>query len=272
LIRRSPRGLSPIPRHSPGSTHQLRVSFRLLLASRAAQRHSQPVPNRRAVDRFEFERQLVAQGYHPLAGVDEAGRGPLAGPVVAAAVILPIGWIHHGLPKDLIGLNDSKQLRHTQRERFFERILHHQLPFAVAEVDPPTIDATNILRATHSAMNLALSRLDPAPVHVLVDGLFVRAMSFPQTALVQGDSRSYTIAAASILAKVLRDRAMSELDRLYPGYGFAVHKGYPTPQHLEALRRLGPSPAHRRSFAPLRHAQTELFPAHVALVPHPAQT
>jgi ribonuclease HII len=239
------------------------------MAMREPRRHSRRMPTRPAIDRFEFERELLARDRHPLAGVDEAGRGPLAGPVVAAAVILPSRWIQDGLPKDLAGLNDSKQLRPAQREAFFECLTRLQVRFGVAEIDAPTIDSLNILRATHAAMNRALSNLDPVPAHVLVDGLFVGGLGFPQTPLVKGDSRSYSIAAASVIAKVLRDRRMIELDRLYPGYGFAIHKGYPTTQHLESLRRLGPCPVHRRSFAPIRLAQPELFPAHVPVVPLP---
>jgi ribonuclease HII len=224
------------------------------------------MPARSILDRFRFERRFLARGWEPLAGVDEAGRGPLAGPVLAAAVILPSHWVSEGLPTDLEGLNDSKRLTADQRNSFYEGLIQHQVSFSVAQVDPPTIDAINILRATHAAMTLALQGLQPTPAHVLVDGLFVGTLSFPQTALVQGDSRSYSIAAASVFAKVTRDRLMCELDLKYPGYGFAVHKGYPTPQHFEALRHLGPCPAHRRSFAPLRLQQAELFPAHVPLV------
>jgi ribonuclease HII len=228
------------------------------------------MPAHPVVDRLEFERGLLDRGCYPLAGVDEAGRGPLAGPVMAAAVILPSHWIRDGLPRDLEGLNDSKQLTPAQRESFFERLLQHQVQFAVAEMDSLLIDSINILRATHAAMNRALARLDPAPVHVLIDGLFVSTLKFPQTAVVKGDSRSFTIAAASIIAKVLRDRLMCQLDQLYPGYGFAIHKGYATPQHLDALHRLGPCLAHRRTFAPLRLTQAELFPSHVPVVSHSA--
>jgi ribonuclease HII len=236
----------------------------------AVNRHSLRMPDQPVLDRLEFERELIDRGCYPLAGVDEAGRGPLAGPVMAAAVILPSAWIRDGLPRDLEGLNDSKQLTPAQREDFFERLIQHQVQFAVAEIDSLLIDSINILRATHTAMKRALARLNPAPVHVLIDGLLVRTLNFPQTALVKGDSRSYSIAAASIFAKVLRDRLMCQLDQLYPGYGFAIHKGYATPQHLDALRRLGPCLAHRRSFAPLRLTQAELFSSHVPVVSHSA--
>jgi len=134
-----------------------------------------------------------------------------------------------------------------------------EIRHAVARVDAPMIDEINILRATHRAMNLALAQLQPAPEHALVDGLPVKTMSLPHTAIVSGDALSYSIAAASILAKVSRDRWMRELDRLYPGYGFAQHKGYGTARHLAAIKALGACPVHRQSFAPVRLAAKELF-------------
>ena len=205
------------------------------------------------LDRFEFERALLQSGLTRVAGVDEAGRGPLAGPVVAAAVSFPIDWSVHGLPAELEGLNDSKQLPAAQREKFFEVLTAGAaIQFAIAGIDAGTIDAINILQATHRAMNRALAQLRPAPQHVLVDGLRVPSLRFPQTALIQGDARSFSIAAASILAKVTRDRWMVEYDRQFPVYGFAEHKGYGTPRHLAALVEHGPCPIHRRSFAPLR--------------------
>lgn len=213
-----------------------------------------------STDRFEIERDLHRQGLSRLAGVDEAGRGPLAGPVVAAAVVLPADWLETGLPESLAGLNDSKQLREAQREAFHAVLT--TLPgvrYGVALVEPGRIDAINILRATHEAMRGALALLDPLPDHILVDGRPVPGLPSPHTALVQGDARSYSIAAASVLAKVSRDRLMVDYDKQYPGYGFAIHKGYGTPQHLAALARLGPTPIHRRSFAPLKPVQPELF-------------
>ncbi len=215
---------------------------------------------RPAIDRFEFERALVLRGCARIAGVDEAGRGPLAGPVVAAAVIFPPAWIDGGLPDTLAGLNDSKQLTAPQRERFFAVLTSlPEIRHAIAEADAAVIDSINILQATHQAMNAALAALTPAPAHVLVDGLEVRSLRWPQTPLVKGDSRSFSIAAASVLAKVTRDRQMLDYDRQFPGYGFAQHKGYGTAQHLAALARLGPTPIHRRSFAPLRQPAPELF-------------
>ena len=172
-------------------------------------------------DRFEFERALWQQNVARVAGVDEAGRGPLAGPVVAAAAILPAKWAEAGLPRELEGLNDSKQLTELQREKFFAFITAcGEIEFAIAEVDAAVIDEINILQATHRAMNDALAKLNPPPQHALVDGRPVKTMRVPQTAIVKGDARSYSIAAASVLAKVTRDRLMLEFDRQFPEYGF----------------------------------------------------
>ena len=196
-----------------------------------------------------------------MAGVDEAGRGPLAGPVVAAAVILPRAWVLEGIPDEFADLNDSKQLTEVQRDRFFAGLTGDPaVRYAIAAVEPSVIDEINILQATHRAMNQALADLGDDVDHALVDGRPVRSLRLPQTALVKGDSLSYSIAAASVLAKVTRDRVMREAEGRWPGYGFASHKGYPTPEHLEAVARLGPCPIHRLSFAPLRRPEPELFP------------
>lgn len=204
---------------------------------------------------------LWQAGIRLMAGVDEAGRGPLAGPVVAAAVVFPGCWITGDLPEELAGLNDSKQLTERQRERFFSVLTEHPMVrSSVAIVGVEMIDTLNILRATHHAMNQALAALPTPPEHALVDGLHVATLDCPQTALVKGDARSYSIAAASVLAKVTRDRLMVEYDARYPAYGFAMHKGYGTPQHLAALAKHGPCPWHRRSFAPIKASQPELFP------------
>ena len=212
------------------------------------------------LDRFAFERELAASGVREIAGVDEAGRGPLAGPVVAAAVVLPVEWLHEGLPGELEGLNDSKQLTPAERERFFEILLRRkEVRFGIASINSEIVDALNILRATHRAMGEALQQLQPAPAHVLVDGLRVRSLFFPQTPIVKGDAKSHSIAAASVLAKVTRDRVMMEYHRQWPAYGFAEHKGYGTPQHLLALAAHGPCPIHRRSFAPLKVEQGRLL-------------
>jgi len=211
-------------------------------------------------DRFAFERALWTQGIPRIAGVDEAGRGPLAGPVVAAAAILPARWAKSGWPAELTGLNDSKQLTEAQRERFFKFITRcGEIEFGIAAVDAAVIDQINILRATHRAMNDALEKLNPLPPHALVDGLPVRNLRVPQTAIVKGDALSYSIAAASVLAKVTRDRLMREFDRQFSNYGFAEHKGYGTARHLAAIEQFGACAIHRKSFAPLKPQEPKLF-------------
>jgi ribonuclease HII len=181
-----------------------------------------------------------------VAGVDEAGRGPLAGPVVVAAVILDP-------TRPIDGLADSKVLAEAARERLSDAIVARALAHAVVVVEPAEIDRINILQATLAGMARALRGLDPAAGHALVDGnRLPDDLPCPATAIVDGDALEPSISAASILAKVARDRLMVALDARHPGYGFALHKGYPTPDHLAALQRLGPCPAHRRSFAPVR--------------------
>jgi ribonuclease HII len=217
--------------------------------------------SRKFWNRLAFERELWLKGILYVAGVDEAGCGPLAGPVVAAAVQFPRTWADAGLPSKFRGLNDSKQLTEEEREKFHALITGGEdIRYGISVVDAEVIDQINILQAAHRAMNQALEQLVPAPQHALVDGRPVRSMRVPHTPLVKGDARSYSIAAASVLAKVTRDRLMVEYDRQYPGYGFGEHKGYGTPQHLAAIRLLGPAPIHRRSFAPLRPVELELFP------------
>jgi ribonuclease HII len=211
------------------------------------------------LNRLAHERELWGNGIAQVAGVDEAGCGPLAGPVVAAAVVLPREWVESGVPEELRDLNDSKQLSAEQRDQFFSILTSHAgIRFAISTVEVEMIDRINIRQAAWRGMNQALDRLDPRAEHVLVDGLAIRWLKYPQTALVKGDGKSYSIAAASVLAKVTRDRMMLELDKLYPGYGFAEHKGYGTPRHMEAIARLGPCPIHRRTFAPMRPVETEL--------------
>lgn len=209
-------------------------------------------------DRLASERELWRKGLRHVAGADEAGCGPLAGPVVAAAVMLPCHWLEAGVCPELRELNDSKQLSEARREEFFALLTTHpQVRHAIALVDVETIDRINIRQAAWRGMAQALDRLDPRPEHVLIDGLKIKWLAYPQTALAGGDARSYSIAAASVLAKVTRDRLMLEYDRQYPGYGFAEHKGYGTAKHYDAIRRLGPCPIHRRSFAPFRPTATE---------------
>ncbi len=198
------------------------------------------------------ERALRARGFSLVAGVDEAGRGPLAGPVVAAAVILTEDL-------ELEGVTDSKKLTAPKRESW-HRILTSRadICWAVGQASVEEIDSLNILRATHLAMARAVEALSARPDHALVDGLPVRGLPVDHTAVVSGDTLCLSIAAASILAKVTRDRLMTDLDALYPQYGFARHKGYGVRQHLEALRIHGPCPVHRRSFAPVAQAARAL--------------
>lgn len=181
-----------------------------------------------------------------LAGVDEAGRGPLAGPLVVAAVILD--------PRRPIrGLGDSKQLTQARRERLYSRIIERAQAWHIQFIACAQIDRLNIYQATLKGMRDALCALDPAPAHALIDGnRLPDTLPCPAQAVVGGDALEPCISAASILAKVARDRHMHALDARYPGYGFARHKGYGVPAHLQALRRLGPCPEHRRSFAPVR--------------------
>jgi ribonuclease HII len=182
-----------------------------------------------------------------VAGVDEVGRGPLCGAVVTAAVILDPG-------KPILGLNDSKKLSLTRREALFDEIQEKALAWCVARAEVAEIDRLNILHATMLAMQRAVEGLRVQPRLALIDGNRCPKLAVPSSPVVKGDSQVPAIAAASILAKVSRDREMQALDVLYPGYGLAGHKGYPTAEHLDALRRLGPTPIHRRSFAPVRDA------------------
>lgn len=182
-----------------------------------------------------------------VAGVDEAGRGPLAGPVVAAAVILRDGV-------GIEGVRDSKQLTPSRRERLARLIREQSLAYALGEAAVAEIDALNILRASLLAMSRAVAALEVAPHRVLVDGNQLPRVACEAQAIIGGDRLVPSVSAASILAKVARDAIMAELDRSYPEYGFARHKGYPTKAHREALERYGPCPEHRRSFAPVRHA------------------
>jgi len=197
---------------------------------------------------LRYEKKAYRNGATVVAGVDEAGRGPLAGPVVAAAVILPRDFRHKTL-------NDSKQLTERQREEIYAELTAHPgIIWAVGISSVEVIEQYNILRATERAMHVALLGLSVQPDHVLVDGHHCRAILTKQTAIIRGDAKSFSIAAASVIAKVTRDRMMVELDKEYPQYGFAAHKGYGTPEHLAALEQFGPCPIHRRTFAPVRHA------------------
>ncbi len=188
-----------------------------------------------------------------VAGVDEVGRGPLAGPVVTAAVILDPA-------RPIEGLTDSKKLTAKKREFLFDQIREKALAWSIGRAEVEEIDRLNIFQATMVAMQRAVGQLTPVPEHVLVDGNHCPLLPMGVEAVIKGDLRVACIGAASILAKVTRDREMLELDRLYPGYGLASHKGYPTRAHVAALDRLGVSPVHRRSFAPVRNAMHQAQP------------
>lgn len=190
---------------------------------------------------YNLEKQLIDKGYKCICGVDEAGRGPLCGPVVAAAVILPFGL-------ELEGLNDSKKLTAKKRDLLFDEICASALAYSVAYGSVEEINGTNILEATMNAMHRAVEALNPRPDHALIDGNIARGFNLPVTTVIHGDAISPSIAAASILAKVTRDRLCIELDAEYPQYGIAKHKGYGTKEHMEALRKYGPAPIHRTKF------------------------
>ncbi|MGC1967899.1 MAG: ribonuclease HII [Candidatus Acidiferrales bacterium] len=193
-----------------------------------------------------YEREARQCGWLRVAGLDEAGRGSLFGPVVAAAVIL-------NPRRRIVGLDDSKKLTPERRNELAPRIREHSLAWAIAEIDASRIDAWNIYQASRQAMMAAVSQLSPLPDYLLLDAIEID-LPIEQKALIHGDARSVSIAAASILAKTERDRRMQEFDQLYPQYGLAQHKGYGTPEHLEALRKHGPTPLHRYSYAPVRES------------------
>ena len=194
---------------------------------------------------FHFEQLARRKGLRNIAGIDEAGRGPLAGPVVAAAVILPEEFA-------LDGLTDSKQLSAKQREAFYPQIRQSAAAVGVGVASAAEIDGLNILQATLLAMQRAVARLELAPDHLLIDGINLLPLNLSQQAIKQGDSRSLSVAAASVVAKVIRDRIMQAFDRRWPEYGFAQHKGYGTHQHRRAIAAFGPSRQHRKTFAGVR--------------------
>jgi ribonuclease HII len=194
-----------------------------------------------------YEREARQRGWQRIAGLDEAGRGSLFGPVVAAVVIL-------NPRRRIVGLDDSKKIPAERRGELAVRIREHALAWAVAEIDASRIDAWNIYQASRQAMVAAISQISPLPDYLLLDAVELD-LPIEQKALIHGDARSVSIAAASILAKVERDRRMDEYDDMYPQYGLAQHKGYGTPEHLDALKRHGPTPLHRFSYAPVREAR-----------------
>ena len=215
------------------------------------------MPNPRAprwsMPDLSLEAEFRVQGYRLIAGVDEAGRGPLAGPVAAAAVILPPEFI--GDEPWLAAIDDSKRLTERRRAEAAGLIRENALASVVEMIPAETIDCIGIGRAVIQAMLAAVERLRPAPDALLLDWVPIKECPLPHRTVVKGDGRSLSIAAASILAKVARDELMVRADGRYPGYGFARHKGYATPQHLRCLSELGPTPIHRRSFSPLRQAR-----------------
>ena len=194
---------------------------------------------------YAYERAAASEGRTIVAGVDEAGRGPLAGPVAVAAVILPQECY-------LARLNDSKKLSHTVREELFTQVTEQAISYHISLIDVETIDRINILQATRMGMYEAIASLSPVPQEVLIDAVELPNLSIPSQSIIKGDAKSASIAAASILAKVTRDRLMEAYDERYPNYGFAKHKGYGTREHIEAIQRYGICSLHRKSFEPIR--------------------
>lgn len=204
---------------------------------------------------LEYERGLHLHSIAPVAGIDEVGIGPLAGPVVAAAVILPLDFKHRTI-------NDSKLLTAKERESIYAELTSNpQISWSVALVESSEVDHLNILQASIKAMRLAVEGLKPKPMHVLIDGRRISSFPLPQTAIVKGDQICLSIAAASIIAKVTRDRLMTDFDKIYPAYGFARHKGYRTKAHIDALSQAGPCPIHRFSFRPVAEVATKFSAA-----------
>ena len=193
------------------------------------------------IDMSVYEKELYAKGISTVAGVDEVGRGPLAGPVVAGAVILPKG-------KRILYVNDSKKLSEKKRDELFDVIKEEALSYGIGIVSPERIDEINILQATYEAMREAVNKLSVKPDILLNDAVTIPGIDVKQIPIIKGDAKSLSIASASILAKVTRDRLMTEYDSLYPEYGFARHKGYGTKVHIEAIKEYGPCPIHRRTF------------------------
>lgn len=222
-------------------TADSRAGVRHLIKQYLQRRRAESLEEKRLAALFQYENRARQLGYTYVAGVDEAGRGPLAGPVVAAAVILPENFILHGL-------NDSKKVTPQKREELYTQITEAAVAWSVAKSEVSEIDQYNILQATKLAMKRAIMALPLVPDYVLIDALTIEDLLVPQQSIVGGDGVSASIAAASILAKVTRDRYMIELAKSNPGYGFAQHKGYPTKAHRQAIARLGPTRHHRRSF------------------------
>ena len=222
-----------------------RISVGRLLAKWQKKQQSLLLEQQRIHNLYEQERLLESCGYNLIAGVDEAGRGPLAGPVVVGAVILPIGC-------HLPSINDSKKLSAKQREELYHIIKEVAIVTQYVVIDIETIDQLNIYQATVLGMYRAIQQLSPQPQAVLIDAVPLPALTIPSVSLIGGDAISASIGAASIIAKVERDRIMLELDQQYPHYGFAKHKGYGTAEHMRAIQQYGPCPVHRQSFEPIK--------------------
>lgn len=221
-----------------------RAGVRTLAESYIRKQHRRQAEINRMEQLWEYERSLLGQGYKMIAGIDEAGRGPLAGPVVAGAAILSID-------NEIQGLNDSKQLSAGQREYLYHQIREKAVAYGVGIVDVDYIDTYNILQATYEAMRRAIQSLGCQPDHLLNDAVIIPNVTIAQLKIIKGDAKSHSIAAASILAKVTRDKLMGEYGKLFPEYGFETHMGYSTPDHIAALQKYGACPIHRVSFAPV---------------------
>ena len=236
-------------RLSPQELAELQNDSRAGVQKLAAQYIKKQERRKKEEERLEkmwyYEKKYRQQGIRLIAGVDEAGRGPLAGPVVAAAVILP-----ESFPVE--GLNDSKQMTPQNRQRLKERIESEAIAVGVGMADELYIDRHNILQATYHAMRKAIEQLPVTPEMVLADAVTIPDLAIPQQAIIKGDAKSHSIAAASVIAKTVRDEWMMQMAEKYPHYGFDHHMGYGTPEHLKALEEFGPSPIHRKSFAPVR--------------------
>ncbi|WP_144461390.1 ribonuclease HII [Siminovitchia fortis] len=226
-----------------------RKGVQTLLNKWKAEKEKERNEHKRYIRMSVHEERLRAQGFRLISGIDEAGRGPLAGPVVAAAVILNEN-------SRIYGLDDSKKLSEAKRTELFDRIHEEAEAIGIGIIPSEEIDRLNIYQAVKKAMKLAVSELAVQPDFLLLDAMKIEA-PYPQESIIKGDADSISIAAASIIAKVTRDRLMAGYDRQYPGYGFGIHKGYGTKVHLDALKKLGPCPIHRQSFAPVQAAMLQ---------------
>lgn len=203
------------------------------------------------VDLYQYEKELWKNGINLIAGMDEVGRGPLIGPVVTACVILPKDFV-------LEGLTDSKKLSEKKREEFYDYIMEHAINVGIGMMDEKVIDEVNIYEATKLAMYQAVEKSKVKPEHVLIDAMKLDKLEMPSTSIIKGDAKSISIAAASVIAKVTRDRMMIELDKKYPMYGFKSHKGYPTKKHIEAIKEYGLIDGYRKTFKPISEIVKEL--------------